>query len=117
MCSTLKQESQQESVPYFSTYSESHQSLNNLFEQTLEETSSTSNENVHVEANPELDANDDCEIIDDVSQLPLPLPSTSEGLTKREGDILSGNLAFTDAVSKFYLLCCDINNRFTKAII
>lgn len=46
---------------------------------------------------------DDCEIVVDTSQKLLALPSTFEGLTKREDDVISGGVPFTSTVKIFYL--------------
>lgn len=100
-----------EFVPYFSVYAESRDNLNNLFDETFQCANSTSDGNGLGEMAASVDmAEDDvssesCETIDfdPLLSFPRPLPSTSEGLTKREGDTFSGNIPFTTTVNKFYI--------------
>lgn len=49
---------------------------------------------------------EDCFIVGEMSVMPLPLPSTNEGLVKRETDIISGNKPFTETVSFEILTKC-----------
>lgn len=83
--SSVKQEPAREPVPYFQPHQTRTRVLNAII-------------NV-----PQDDPNGDC-VIDETSigkrGMPMPLPSTSDGLLKQENEVVSGDMYFIRTVSK-----------------
>lgn len=91
----------QEPEPIFSLYNLNTGSLEDVFSNTLNSASnpcpsdrheSPTNENIEFDD----DFSEDCEMIGDT--VPRPLASTSEGLIKIEGDIISNDKPFITSV-------------------
>lgn len=88
----IKTEPTTESQPIFSNYVAHAGQLGNLF-----------NTSFNSEMNESSDENDeeDCVMIGAV--VPRPLASTSEGIIKREGDVISNNIGFIVTVGTFFM--------------
>lgn len=109
----------QEPEPVFSVYNVNTESLENIFSNTLN--SSTSSAVSHHDIDKLLDESpantndhvddDDCEVIGEI--IPLPLKSTSEGLIKKDDDPLSADKSFITTVRCLLLAICFkiINNH------
>lgn len=49
------------------------------------------------------DSNDDCQLVGDPDSVPLPLPSTADGLIKQKDDPISNDIPFITTVWYYYI--------------
>lgn len=84
-----------EDEPIFSLFRANSTSLEEIFNETLDSVS-----NMDDDANSNNSSEEDCIIIG--SNVPLPLPSTSEGLIKHQDDPISDSMPYITTVIFFF---------------
>lgn len=108
-------------MPYYSQYHENSEILNQILNDGAGtsagpsgrhvDSSDTGKEAGDVVSDNDDDLDDDgnssrssdCELIGKVPTKIQPIPSTSDSLTKRENDVVSGRIPFSTSVNIFYL--------------
>lgn len=81
----------QEPVPYYRTHRAHARALSELIDSATDASKGPD----------EGSSENDCSIVGEIIDMPLPLESTKEGLIKRENDIISANKPFTETVCIF----------------
>lgn len=94
-----------EDEPIFSLFHANSGSLEEVLNNTLE-SATNMNMNMNNNDSPDESSDEDCIIIG--PNVPLPLPSTSEGLIKHQDDPISDSMPYITTVIFFYCFVLDV---------